>query len=128
MPLQNLQGTALLAGITFAAGRAFLLFGYDQGVFGGLLGNDAFLETFNNPAPVIQGQITPTYDLGCFFGAILAMFVGDKLGRKKTIGIGCSILIIGAVLQAASYNLPQLTIGRFIAGLGNGMDTTAIHV
>jgi hypothetical protein len=41
-------------------GIAFLLFGYGQGVFGGLLGNPLFLKTFHNPDATIQGQIVST--------------------------------------------------------------------
>ncbi|KAH7317447.1 hexose carrier protein [Rhexocercosporidium sp. MPI-PUGE-AT-0058] len=128
MDLKNLRGTALEVGITFSAGSGFALFGYDQGVFGGLLGNESFIRTFNRPNAIIQGQITATYDLGCFFGAILTMFIGERLGRKKTIYAGCGILIIGAILQCASYSLAQMIVGRFVAGLGNGMNTSVIPV
>ncbi|KAL5318120.1 hypothetical protein ACEPPN_015225 [Leptodophora sp. 'Broadleaf-Isolate-01'] len=115
MGLKDLKGTALEIGITFSAGSGFALFGYDPGVFGGLLGNESFIRTFNRPNAVIQGQIAATYDLGCFFGAILTMFIGERLGRKKTIVAGCGILIIGAVLQCASYSLAQMIVGRFVA-------------
>lgn len=122
------EGTALTACITFASGAGFALFGYDQGVFGGLLGNPSFIETFKNPDSVLRGQITATYDLGCFFGALFAMWIGDKAGRRLTILWGCIILMIGAVLQTAAYNVPQMIVGRFVAGIGNGMNTAAIPV
>jgi MFS family permease len=32
------------------------------------------------------GTVTALYDIGCFFGAIIAVMVGDLLGRKKTYG------------------------------------------
>ncbi|PVH71344.1 general substrate transporter [Cadophora sp. DSE1049] len=128
MGVKDLKGTALEIGIIFSAGSGFALFGYDQGVFGGLLGNESFIRTFNRPSAVIQVQITATYDLGCFFGAILTMFIGERLGRKKTIVAGCGILIIGAVLQCASYSLEQMIVGRFVAGIGNGMNTSVIPV
>ncbi|KAL7757110.1 hypothetical protein ACKLNR_014103 [Fusarium oxysporum f. sp. zingiberi] len=128
MFLDNLQGHALMTMITFASGAGFALFGYDQGVFGAFLGNVSFIETFNNPDPTLQGQITATYDLGCFAGAIFAMWFGDRIGRKLTIAWGCAILVAGAVMQTAAYHVPVMIIGRFIAGVGNGMNTTAIPV
>lgn len=128
MGLNDLQGGWLTAGITFSTGTGFLLFGYDQGVFGGIIGNENFETTFNHPSPMIIGQITATYDLGCFFGAILAILFGDHFGRRKTILIGCTVLTIGAILQTAAYGVPQMIIGRFVAGLGNGINTTTIPV
>lgn len=128
MGLSNLQGGWLTAGITFSTGTGFLLFGYDQGVFGGIIGNENFNRTFGYPSAMVVGQITATYDLGCFFGAILAMAYGDHFGRRKSIVFGCTILTIGAILQTAAYGIPQLIIGRFVAGLGNGINTTTIPV
>ncbi|KAH8762362.1 general substrate transporter [Hyaloscypha finlandica] len=106
--------------------RHRLLFGYDQGVFGGLLSNNAFLGTFGNPNNTIQGQIVSTYDIGCILGAISSIFLGDKLGRRRSIISGCCLVIIGGTIQSASYHLPQMIIGRIVAGLGTGMNTTAI--
>ncbi|KAJ4157137.1 hypothetical protein NW754_008779 [Fusarium falciforme] len=128
MFLDNLQGHALMSMITFASGAGFALFGYDQGVFGAFLGNANFIETFNDPDPTLQGQITATYDLGCFAGAIFAMWFGDRMGRKLTIAWGCAILVVGAIMQTAAYHVPVMIIGRFVAGIGNGMNTTAIPV
>jgi MFS transporter, SP family, solute carrier family 2 (myo-inositol transporter), member 13 len=34
--------------------------------------------------------------------------------------MGCFLFIIGAVLQAASYSLAQMTVGRLIVGFGVG--------
>ncbi|KAJ4136571.1 hypothetical protein NW768_004188 [Fusarium equiseti] len=128
MFLKNLQGHALMTMITFASGAGFALFGYDQGVFGAFLGNESFIKTFNNPNPTLQGHITATYDLGCFAGAIIAMWFGDRMGRKMTITYGCCVLIVGDIMQTAAFHVPVMIIGRFVAGIGNGMNTTAIPV
>ncbi|KAI1834815.1 hypothetical protein DTO006G1_3357 [Penicillium roqueforti] len=128
MFFQNAQGKWLQYRITAACGAGFLLFGYDQGVFGGLLDNEPFLETFGNPGVTIQGQIVATYDIGCIIGTLVTMFAGDKLGRRRTILIGCCILIVGAILQTASYSLAQMIVGRVVAGVGNGMNTIAIPI
>ncbi|CAG9990378.1 unnamed protein product [Clonostachys byssicola] len=122
------QGKWLSFYITFASGAGFALFGYDQGVFGALLDNESFIKTFNNPDPTLQGQITAIYDLGCFAGALLTMWRGNRFGSRKTILAGCTILILGAILQTTSYHTAQMIIGRFVAGVGNGMNTTSIPV
>lgn len=121
-------GNALFAWITFAAGSGFTLFGYDQGVFGAFLGNENFIKTFNNPNSTLQGHITATYDLGCFLGAILTMWLGTKWGSRTVVLTGCVVLILGAVMQTAAYHVPQMIVGRFVAGVGNGMNTAAIPV
>lgn len=42
--------------------------------------------------------------------------------------IGCVVLSIGAALQASANSIPQLIVGRIVAGLGNGMNTSTIPV
>ncbi|KAK9427035.1 hexose carrier protein [Lipomyces doorenjongii] len=128
MGLGELQGGWLTAGITFSTGTGFLLFGYDQGVFGGIIGNENFDNTFDHPNAMVIGQITATYDLGCFFGAIAAMAFGDHFGRRKAILIGCTILTVGAIVQTAAVSVAQMIVGRFVAGVGNGINTTTIPV
>jgi sugar porter (SP) family MFS transporter len=118
----------LSLGVVFTTSCGFLLFGYDQGVLGGLIENENFQVTFNRPSQMVIGQITATYDLGCFFGAIICMAGGDRIGRRLSIASGCLLLTLGAVVQTASFSVAQMVVGRFVAGLGNGINTTAIPV
>jgi predicted MFS family arabinose efflux permease len=37
-------------------------------------------------------------------------------------------MIVGATLQASSYSIPQMIVGRIVAGLGNGLNTSTIPV
>lgn len=100
------------------------LFGYDQGVFGGVIVTDDFLESNSLVGNTsLQGTVVAIYDIGCFFGAIASYFFGDWLGRKKSILVGTTLLSIGALLQITTYSVPQVIVGRIIAGLGNGMNT-----
>lgn len=78
--------------------------------------------------PNLQGTVTAIYEIGCFFGAIATFFVGEKLGRRRCILLGMTVLAIGAVLQASSYTVAQLIVGRIVTGAGNGMTTSAIPV
>lgn len=43
------RGFRLRVAITVACQMAFILFGYDQGVFSGIVGNDDWLDTFGHP-------------------------------------------------------------------------------
>lgn len=106
---------------------------------GGLLTLKSFLKYFPeidtvHPPPGssashasnIQGITVGAYTLGCFFGAVATIWLGNMLGRKRTIMTGSVIMIIGAVLQASSYGLAQLIVGRVITGIGNGMNTSTV--
>ncbi|PVH72883.1 general substrate transporter [Cadophora sp. DSE1049] len=128
MWLTELEGRALTIGITVTSGTAFLLFGFDQGVFGGILGNALFQKTFNNPNATIQGQIVSTYDIGCILGAILTILVGDKLGRRKTIALGCLFVLVGGTLQCSSYTLAHMIVGRIVAGVGIGIISAVVPI
>lgn len=41
-----------------------LFAGYDQGVFGGIIVTQDFLDTMGNPDPNLQGTIVSLYDIG----------------------------------------------------------------
>lgn len=60
--------------------------------------------------------MTAIYDVGCFFGAIFAFTVGERLGRKKAILLGTTIMAVGAILQITSFSLAQMFVGRIVLG------------
>ncbi|ESZ96873.1 sugar transporter STL1 [Sclerotinia borealis F-4128] len=131
----GLRGQRLNLAVTTIAGLDFALFGYDQGVMGGLLTLPSFVATFpeidtvhdtSNYTSTIQGISVASYNLGCFVGAIVTIFIGDILGRRRMIFLGSSIMIIGAILQASAFSLGQLIAGRVITGFGNGMSTSTV--
>jgi len=104
------------------------LFGYEQGVFGGIIVGEDFLEYFNHPSPAMQGFVTSVYDLGCFGGALLALVVGEKLGRKRMLILFTIIMGAGILVQTACHNMTQMVWGRLIAGVGNGGNTATAPV
>lgn len=59
-------------------------------------------------------------------GAILCIFTGNPLGRRRTIFLGTSIMVIGAILQCSSYSLAQFIVGRLVTGIGNGLNTSTV--
>lgn len=73
-----------------------------------------------------QGIAVASYNLGCFFGSILTIFIGNPLGRRKTIFCGCVTMATGALLQATAFELPHFIVGRIVTGIGNGMNTSTV--
>lgn len=41
--------------------------------------------------------------------------------------VGCIILSIGGALQASASTIAHLIVGRIVAGLGNGINTSTIR-
>lgn len=81
-----------------------------------------------NPSTSLQGNMTSVYNIGCFAGALSTIFIGDRLGRPRVLLAGSTVIAIGGVLQAASYGVAQMIVGRVIAGLGTGMNTATAGV
>ncbi|CCH43320.1 Sugar transporter [Wickerhamomyces ciferrii] len=127
-------GRGLRAAVTVTSTLGFSLFGYDQGLMSGLITGEEFNYEF--PATkgnqVNQGAVTACYEIGCFFGALFAMFRGDKIGRRPLIIIGAFIIIIGTIISVTAFRdawgTGQFVVGRVITGIGNGMNTATIPV
>ena len=49
MGLDHLQGRTLYRMMSAACGSAFMLYGWDAGVLGGIQGTDQFLDAIGNP-------------------------------------------------------------------------------
>ncbi|KAK2785121.1 hypothetical protein FQN52_008607 [Onygenales sp. PD_12] len=139
----GLRGTRLNVAIGVIAGLDFLLFGYDQGVMGGLLTLPSFAKTFPeidlteetretlsqaeaNHRSTIQGISVASYNVGCFLGAVSCIWIGDMLGRRKTIFLGSAIMVVGAALQCSAFSLAHFVVGRIITGIGNGLNTSTV--
>lgn len=59
-------------------------------------------------------------------GAVITIFIGDLLGRRKTIFFGSIIMILGAALQCSAFSLGHFIAGRVVTGFGNGMNTSTV--
>lgn len=123
---------------------AFVLFGYDQGVFGGILQNKDWLDQFDHPSDSKTGIIVSCYNLGCLAGCVRKLiraprltqseadrrkvnfFLGEMLGRRKTIWVAMGFVMVGATLQTTAFTVPHLVIGRVITGFGTGLKTSTV--
>ncbi|KAE8362460.1 general substrate transporter [Aspergillus caelatus] len=134
---------AYLVCVSAAFGGVF--FGYDIGWMSGVLGMPYVIQQytgmeydFNAGAPVDSSHsfTIPSSDkslmasilsLGTFLGAIVAGDLADLWGRRITILIGCAIFSCGVILQiSSSGQLAVMTIGRLVAGLGVGFESSVI--
>lgn len=51
---------------------------------------------------------------------------GDKLGRRRMMWLAMCFILVGASLQASSFSVPHLVIGRIITGFGTGIDSSTV--
>lgn len=108
----------LLIAINCAAALSILMFGYDQGLMGGVNNSKDYIDlmkfgytkdVYGTPTPVVtnsllQGGIVAVYYLGTLFGAFLGGWVGDRIGRIRSIALGTLWGIAGASLQTSAQN------------------------
>lgn len=113
--------------VSVTAGVGGLLFGYDTGIISAIL---VYLGA--DLGQILNGSekelITSITSGGAFLGAVLAGLSADRYGRKMPIYAGCILFIIGAIIQAASFSIGQMTVGRLIVGLGVGSAAMVVPV
>ncbi|KAA8645791.1 hypothetical protein EYZ11_006754 [Aspergillus tanneri] len=119
---------------------AFILFGYNQAGLGPLANLQSWVHQFpqidtinthgaeKSTNSTRKGAVVASFQIGALIGALSCTFLGDRLGRRKTIFLGGILCIIGQVLQAASYDLAQFVVGRVILGIAIGQWSVAVPV
>ncbi|KAI5476175.1 hypothetical protein MNV49_000336 [Pseudohyphozyma bogoriensis] len=78
-----------------------------------------------------NANIVSTFQCCCFFGAIFAFPLQERVGRKISIQIATFVFIIGALIQTvatSSVGLGIIYAGRALVGLGVGVITAAAPV
>lgn len=104
---------------------ARLTFRAIQGVLGGLVTEPSFLDAIGRPSSSVLGTIVALYNIRCLAGCVFAALLGNRLGRKRTVLLGCVIMVVGGIIQTTTHGAAQLIVGRLISGLGNGMKILA---
>lgn len=93
----------------------------DSGIISTTLGQKTFPTYFNNPSANLTGAIVSTYSGGQGVGNLLGGWLGDALGRKKTIWLASTLALIGAILQTTAVKIEYFLVGRIIAGFSVGL-------
>ncbi|KAF2254777.1 general substrate transporter [Trematosphaeria pertusa] len=125
--LKNLK----VFGIACFACLGGLLYGYNQGVFSGVLVMTSFKEHMGDYITnqetlewnsSKQGWLVSILELGAWFGTMYSGFLAEILSRKYAILVNVAVFIIGVVIQttAISAGHDSILAGRFITGMGVG--------
>ncbi|PSN65211.1 general substrate transporter [Corynespora cassiicola Philippines] len=101
-----------------------VLYGYNQGMFSGILAMPSFGKHTDGyiDNPTQKGWLTAILELGAWVGAILSGFIAEVASRKYGVLIATAIFIIGVVIQATAIvgGHNEILGGRFITGIGVG--------
>lgn len=68
----------------------------------------------------LLGGIVAVYYCGTLIGALMGGWIGDRIGRIKTVVLGSAIGIFGACLQCSAQNVAWMICSRIITGVGTG--------
>lgn len=116
-----------------------LMFGYDNGVAGGVSNMDGFLEKFfpdvlaskqaaeaneNSNYCKFDDQLLQLFTSVLFIAGLLASFpaawVTSRKGRKVSMVVSGAFYILGCILLAAAEHISMLFVGRVLLGIGVG--------
>lgn len=113
--------------ITIAVALGGCLFGYDSGVISGVLvtiGSDLGKELTSNEKELLTSIMSGGAFIGGIFGGVLI----DRIGRRIPLIIASILFFIGSVIQAASFSIAQMTVGRFVVGFGVGLASMIVPI
>ncbi|GAB1317759.1 Hexose transport-related protein [Madurella fahalii] len=101
-----------------------VLYGYNQGMFSGVLAMPAFGKHMGEYTTdqTKKGWLTAILELGAWIGTLLSGFIAEVLSRKYAVLVACAVFIIGVIVQATAVTVGPNAIlaGRFVTGMGVG--------
>ncbi|KAI1331571.1 putative sugar transporter [Xylariaceae sp. FL0255] len=112
--------------LTAFASLGGFLFGWDQGVMAMIIADERWLRLMKPANEWSIGFVISIYNIGCVIGALTVGYLADTFGRERTLSLASTVFIAGALLQAVSNTIPQISTGRFILGLGVGAYSAAV--
>ena len=110
-------GRAYVYLISFVAALGGFLFGMDLNIIGSAM---VFLKVQFELEPSRVGFTAGSALVGCIFGPLLAMMLGDRLGRKRCLYLSSLLFAISALGTALPATISQFNLFRIVGGLGVG--------
>ncbi|OTB17519.1 hypothetical protein K445DRAFT_37844, partial [Daldinia sp. EC12] len=114
-----------------------ILYGYNQGMFSGVLAMPAFkshmgeYDPFDDSADQTKkGWLTAILELGAWIGTLLSGFIAEAISRKYGVLVAVTVFVIGVAIQAtAQSGGPNVILGgRFVTGMGVGSLATIVPI
>ncbi|OJJ45852.1 hypothetical protein ASPZODRAFT_98807 [Penicilliopsis zonata CBS 506.65] len=119
--------------ILLLAGIAIMFFGYDSSCMSQINTNANYLTLMGldsgsaRDSAAVGGLVSLWFG-GFGIGAVLTGYIADRIGRLRTIQIGCLWALLGGILQASAQNITWMALARIIGGIGCGHLNTIVPV
>ncbi|KAI0506668.1 sugar transporter [Xylaria bambusicola] len=106
-----------------------VLYGYNQGMFSGLLAMPAFQSHMGEYDPfdptadqTKKGWLTAILELGAWIGTLMSGFIAETISRKYGVLVAVSVFVLGVIVQATAQTTGHngILAGRFVTGMGVG--------
>ncbi|KAI1393066.1 general substrate transporter [Hypoxylon trugodes] len=114
-----------------------ILYGYNQGMFSGVLAMPAFqshmgeYDPFDDSADQTKkGWLTAILELGAWIGTLLSGFIAEAISRKYGVLVAVTVFVVGVIVQATAQSGGHDVIlaGRFVTGMGVGSLATIVPI
>jgi len=109
---------AYVYAVSLVAAVGGFLFGYDLSIISGAV---IFLQNVFSLTAVQLGFAIGSASLGCMSGPVLAGWLSDSIGRKKSLILADLLFGVGALGTALATGIGQFNLYRVLGGIGVGM-------
>ncbi|SGZ49615.1 CIC11C00000003332 [Sungouiella intermedia] len=93
--------------------------GYDGSMMNSLQSLPSWQKYFHHPTGTILGTMSNGISIGTLISIPFTWWLCDHFGRRRTIMLGCSVIIVGAIIQGCARNFGMFTGGRILLGVGS---------
>lgn len=121
-PKYRLSGKLYVFLVAFVAAVGGFLFGYDLAIMGGA---NVYLKEQFDMSDMLFGFTTASATIGCVLGPFLGAWLCDRIGRRNTLIVACSLLGVGSIFTAIPNDLITFNFFRIVGGLGVGLCSIA---
>ncbi|CRK24110.1 hypothetical protein BN1708_003801 [Verticillium longisporum] len=109
-----------------------VLYGYNQGMFSGILAMPSFGKHMDGyiDNPTLKGWLTAILELGAWFGTLLSGFVAEVFSRKYGVLVATAVFMLGVIIQITSIagGHESILAGRFITQVPKGMGVGSLSM
>ncbi|GAB2285247.1 hypothetical protein Dimus_019700 [Dionaea muscipula] len=109
------------------ASMSNFLFGYHIGVMNGPIVSIARELGFEGNS-MLEGLVVSIFIAGAFIGSLMCGSLMDRFGCRRTLQINTIPLVVGAILSGQAHSADEMLWGRFLVGLGIGVNTVLVPI
>ncbi|KAJ7849804.1 general substrate transporter [Mycena olivaceomarginata] len=126
-PFKRLRIPVYVWPTLFTAFGGFL-WGFDTGSIGPITVMPQFENQFGSVSATVQGLLVSSIIATAALSSLFSGALSDRISRTYTISLGAFVFSVGCTIACSATALPQLFIGRCIAGFGEGIFISSITV